>query len=353
MIFYLLQSSICLLLFYIVYELMFRKHTSFIVNRVYLLSTLTLSVLIPWIRIETTNDTLANASSALLNSRTSVETISTSGISPTQLLLGVYLLGVILFLIIFLYKIFKLYELIKKGERVNHEKYRIVQTQQEFGVCSFLNYIIISKSHFVNEFELKHEANHINQYHSLDLLLAMIYQAVFWFNPVAYLYILKLKEVHEFLADRGAIQTLGKSAYQNHILTVLSQKLQPQLVHNFNSIIKTRLTMMNSNTKPSLGAYLSSLFVVCIALLLFSCHAKKAAWYVMSENGPVKVHSEIVIDTILTIDSDTYEEKITYEKKEIYYVVDTTVVIDYDTYEERVSIVKTFLEPEDLIKLKK
>lgn len=347
---YLFQSSICLLLFYLVYILLFRRHTHFHFNRAYLLTTMILSMVIPLVNFEIYNETMYSATTVISQNLTTTASVSPSAFSISNIVLILYITGLIISLLIFTYKLISLIIKINRGSESSNTNHRYTQIDGKLGVCSFMKYILIPRNHTPNTYELSHEQSHIDQYHSIDILLAWINQSIFWFNPISYFYLFNMVEVHEFLADQGAIKKLGKTQYQSYILEVLSQKLQPQLAHNFNSIIKTRLTMMNSKSKPRTWSYFAALSVVFTTILLFSCHAKKSALYTWSENGPVEVTTEVVTDTIITIDGDTYAETVSYVTKEVYYVADTIVVFNAETKKEDVTIIKTYLLPEDLIK---
>ncbi len=158
-------------------------------------------------------------------------------------------------------------------------------------------------------------------------------------------------EVHEFLADKNTIKQVGKEGYQEYILSMINQKLQPNLAHNFNSIIKTRLAMMNSKSKPHKWSYLVVLAVFSFSVFLFSCHTKRPIEeYVLTNRGPVKVTIETRIDTVITFDAETFEEKITYHENVYRYFSDTIIRIDPKTNKEYVEIMKNYVLPEDLMK---
>lgn len=351
---YLLEASCCIMLFYVVYIMFYKPHTNHRYNRFYLLAAIILSFLIPWIEIITHVETISLIPQLIPNISTNVA-VKSSPITVQNILTTLYFIGVLISLSIFIFKLLKLYFIIRKGEQKYVDGYKIVSVNEKMGICSFLNYIIIPKQNNIriNQFELSHEKSHINQFHSLDIIIAWLFQSIFWFNPIAYLFKLRLMEVHEFLADKDTIKLNGKSDYQEYILGILSQKLQPKLVHNFNSIIKTRLTMMNSNSNPSKWSYGVTSAVLLLAVFFFSCHKKSIAQIQKAEKSNIEWLTGISIDTIITIDYDTYEETVEIVKNEYQYVMDTTVVIDYDTYEERIAIVKAYKEDYKFLNLNK
>lgn len=340
---YLLQSSLCCALFYLVYILFFKAHTSYQFNRFYLLLSMLLSALIPWIEITTGVETVylippTNNIAAQVNLIQ-----ETPGFTFVEIIKALYFGGVLVGIGIFLFKLIKLRMIIRRGEKRLIEGNKTVIVNEDIGICSFLNYIIIPKSleNDTNDLEFLHEKSHLTQRHSLDIILAWVYQSVFWFNPIAYLYKRRLMEVHEFLADKAAIDAIGKSTYQDYIIHVISQKTRPQLVHNFKSIIKTRLIMMNSKSKPNKWSYPAAVAVFFFSVLSFSCQAQIITKTADSE-APEPWLIETIVDTIIVIDYDTYEESVSIKKIDLQYRLDTMIVLDTDTFEETVNIKKTY-----------
>ncbi len=357
MLIYLLQANICLIIFYLVYMVFFRKHTSHGFNRIYLLSVIFLSILIPWIEIVTNTKIGIVSTSNAITQATNVVPQATI-FTLSNILIAFYAAGVVISLFILVRKVVTLLTVIRSGNSQMVNNHKVVAVSEDVGICSFFRYIIIPKTiqDNINELELAHEKSHISQYHSIDIILAWIFQSVFWFNPVAYLFKLRLMEVHEFLADEAVIKQLGKSRYQNYILDLVSQKLQSQLAHNFNSIIKMRLIMMNSKSKPNRLSYIAMLVVFSFLFFQFSCKTKMvpqstqnittdSPWVVQTTdlNDPRrKWITEEVFDTTVVIDYDTYEERLTIVKTQYQYTLDTIIIFDSSTFEETISIVKTY-----------
>ena len=118
---YLMQSAFCLAALYLIYWLFLRKDTFFRANRFYLISSLFLSFTLPLFKVpvfysdpevtyvvilETVNITAENISSGIMNNWTIYQT-----------LLIIYLTGVVLFLIRFIFQLFQLFWIINKYGR--------------------------------------------------------------------------------------------------------------------------------------------------------------------------------------------------------------------------------------------
>ncbi|MEM9548901.1 MAG: hypothetical protein AAGA77_23145 [Bacteroidota bacterium] len=356
MITYLVQSSICLILFYLVYHFLFRNHTLYIFNRCYLIGSILLSSIIPQLTLYTSTKTVSLTISNTIEVVKQVDQNSTFTLENA--LLCLYMGGVIISLSVLVRKLFNLVFLIRNGKIAYIKNQKVITVKDDIATCSFFNNIIISASKLneVNEIEIEHEKVHISQYHSIDLVLSWIFQSIFWFNPVSYLYRQRLVEIHEFLADAFVITTVGKLDYQNFILTHVSQKLHSQLVHNFNSIIKMRLMMMNSTSKPNYLSYLAISIVLSFTLFQFSCKTKIASESRMPNSQIVPSYAiptnlddprkrwltEVVMDTTVTFDPESQKEVISVKRIELQYAIDTILTFDADTFEETISFVKTY-----------
>jgi bla regulator protein blaR1 len=143
---------------------------------------------------------------------------------------------------------------------------------------SFLNNIFLSKEDYENnkiEPELiQHELSHIQQKHSIDILLIEFASIVFWFNPLIFLYKKAIKLNHEFLADDAVLQNRQDvSTYQRILLSkIFMNKASGLASHVHYSLTKKRLIMMTKNT-PFIRALALKLAMAPLFtfLLLFFC----------------------------------------------------------------------------------
>ena len=339
---YLFESSICLAGFYLVYDFTLKKHSAHRINRFYILSSILLSLIIPLLQFTIEVEPTIVQTNDGLNSSSLRSEHNHYSLIPTIFGL-LYLVGTFISLTILAYKLFSLWQIIRKGRMVKKDGYNLVYIRESIGFCSFFNFILIPENHkSLNEYEESHELCHIKQRHTYDTIFMGVIASLYWFNPVIYFFKKRLTEVHEFLADEGTIELHGKSNYQQFILNQISRKITSrQLVHNFNSIIKTRLNMMNSNSKPKSLSYIAWMGTTLSLFFFFSCQ-KQATAQVVHTKSDQAWRTETVIDTVIVIDADTYEEEIRFERTLVEYKLDTVVVFDPKTLEEKVSIVKTY-----------
>lgn len=98
---------------------------------------------------------------------------------------------------------------------------------------------------------LLHELTHIRERHSADKLFVELLLVLCWFNPFFWLIRKELYIIHEFLADRKAIEQNNGAAFAEMILqTIHSGHLSPLSNPFFSSQLKRRLKMITSSNKP-------------------------------------------------------------------------------------------------------
>ncbi|GAB3587503.1 M56 family metallopeptidase [Hymenobacter daeguensis] len=108
---------------------------------------------------------------------------------------------------------------------------------------------------------LRHEQVHVRQWHTVDVLLAQLMQAVAWCNPAAWLLRRALLDNLEYLADHAVLETglVDRRAYQYSLLRLSHSASGLSLVSHFTfPTLKNRVLMMNSPASATvrLGRYL-------------------------------------------------------------------------------------------------
>jgi len=252
LILYLFEVSLSLALFYSIYWLFLKKETFFAVNRLFLISSILFSFIVPFINVSFMKISSPIASRQLIE-RTYVlgQTASTQAktMGIFYVLWLIYLIGAGLFLLRFLYKLLKLLMLIKKSSVQKINGVNVVFVEKDLAPFSFFNLVFVNKSNISgDDFNriVAHEMIHIRQYHSVDLFVMELLTIFQWFNPFVWPYKESLKETHEYLADNAVIaQGCNAAKYQ---LLIFEQHVGVKLfefANNFNhSQIKRRITMM-------------------------------------------------------------------------------------------------------------
>ncbi|MEO1260610.1 MAG: M56 family metallopeptidase [Bacteroidota bacterium] len=176
-------------------------------------------------------------------------------ISWSLVLKYIYLFGVVLFFVRFLFHLSVLLFKICTNKSTRDGIYKIFHLEQDIAPCSFGNCIFINpKKYDQNTYEqiLKHEQIHISKFHSLDIILTEILVALQWFNPFAWLYRKAVENNLEYLTDQLMLNKgTDRQAYQLSLLKVSVPHFTPQLVTNYNhSFLKKRIIMMNAKKSP-------------------------------------------------------------------------------------------------------
>lgn len=279
---YLVKVSVALALFYGLYVLCLKRDTFLKLRRIYFLSALFFSLLFPAVTIElsASGDTPVQIPTYWLSdievgSAVDAEASTEAAVSMWVVVLAI-LAAVSLFCTIkFFVQLFSLVKLRIANETEKLSTYRIVKMKdRRASPFSFFNWIFInSDAH--NPVELAeiiaHEQVHVDQYHSIDVVLSEILCICFWWNPFAWLLKKEIKLNLEYLADKGVLESgFDSKEYQYILLQVSNRSTGIPLINNFNvSQLKQRIMMMNKK-KSSVFTSVKYLLVVpvCATLLL-------------------------------------------------------------------------------------
>lgn len=260
---YLLKVSACLGLFYGLYYFLFRRFTFHRLNRIYLLLTLGLSFMIPWVEIEQkrivevipvaeepvtspesevfeqSTQSLDGESSRLINSKLrEVESIPEKKdwlamLTWEQGSIGGYVMGLLVSLLALARRLWEIVRLSRKRQNASHKDW--VEVSESFTAASFFGIIFMNSEALSDEEAqqvLLHEQTHARLFHSVDVLLIELCKVILWFNPVVYFYKKSLAEVHEYEVDEQLVNYVGAKTYAHLILKLATQSSHP-LVHSF------------------------------------------------------------------------------------------------------------------------
>ncbi|MET0945696.1 MAG: M56 family metallopeptidase [Flavobacterium sp.] len=293
---YILYSALILTACLVFYKLLLQKETFFHLNRFVMLSCMALAFILPLIPIPQqlsfrkiavekpviVAKTLVNANITPAVKEEPVQPTlieeTQEGInveSVTQVLIYLYWFGVIVFALNFLMQAIILLYRAYSTSVIQDGKFRIVEITGDKAPCSFANNIFINPEKY--EWEtynqiLLHEKIHIEQKHTIDLLLAEIVLIFQWFNPFAWQWRKTLEINLEFLTDDQMLQqdVVEKESYQFSLLKVAAPQFPLSLTTNYNqSLLKKRIIMMNSK-KSNVHTTWKYFFLVPI-MVLFAC----------------------------------------------------------------------------------
>lgn len=281
----LLEASVSLVLFYSIYLLWLRNDTFFHANRFYLLGSAIVSLIIPLLNIPfSTLKTQQITVNYLLQTVTVTaghyEQNLLQTLNTWQWIAVIYSIGVIVSLILLVVKFVKLFQLLSGTQtvRLSNSNIKLVYIDTKVAPFSFLHRIYINPELYTGE-QLQqiiaHESVHIKQLHSYECICYELLIVFFWFNPIAYKYRKSAKEIHEYLADKGAIKSgISEIGYQKLLFAEATGLPELQLANSFNySLIKRRLKMLTKvrSNKVALSKLLFFIPVLIMVVMVFAC----------------------------------------------------------------------------------
>ena len=283
---FMLVSGISLTLFTMVYLLFLRKETFFVLNRIYLLASVFISILLPFIHFQVNSgmpsmmlDEVTVTASGYQNLlqtvfvyRTNLLSAFENSIQSIGLIRFIYISGTAFFLFLFIYRLLQIGALILNNESELKNGIRIVKIDRDTTPFSYFNFVFINKNN-VNGPGMKemlaHELEHVRQGHSYDVMFLELITIIQWFNPFIWLLKRSIRENHEFLADHGVLKPEVSSAAYRMLLINSAFIQQPVIANNFNySLIKNRIKMITKIKSSKTAALKLSMGVLVAASLL-------------------------------------------------------------------------------------
>ncbi|KIO53865.1 M56 family metallopeptidase [Flavobacterium hibernum] len=292
---FLIKSTIALCVLLGAYYLFLEKEKFHQFNRFFLLASLVISFVIPFVTIEIIQQISAVAN----NSVVIPEQVTTNVVvekTSIFIIIGWFLYGVVTTALLFRF-VNNLYKMIKKaktGTKIKHQNATLILLKEQTLPYTFLNFIFINENEYEsNKIEpelFTHELIHVNQKHSLDVLLIEVIKTIFWFNPVFVFYKKAIQLNHEFLADEKVVKSYNNvSFYQNLLLSKANQNPIYYLASNLNySVTKKRLIMMTTTTSPSRGLLKKSILLPLLTGLVYFLCTKTVAQEVQTKTAGSK-----------------------------------------------------------------
>lgn len=257
---YIFKSICCLLVLLVFYKLFLEDEKAHTFKRFYLLGSLVLSICLPLITFSYTTEIPAASEIIYSASSTSIlpdNTTQLSGIDHFKnntlpiLFLVIYSCGVLFFGYRFYHNLLNIGLQIKNNQQLNRQSYILVLLVEKLTPHTFLNYIFLNKKEFrerkIHREILLHEKAHVDQKHSLDVLLIELFQVLFWINPL-FIWLKKATKLnHEFLADEKVISEVqNASQYSDILFQYAGGPHQVSLSSSINySLTKKRIIMIS------------------------------------------------------------------------------------------------------------
>jgi len=277
---YLLKMLLCSGILYGYYRVALYNERFHQWNRFYLLGAMLLSVVVPLVEIplQAENKPMVIAEVMKTMPWAGMEKVTIQNNSQPWSIEGIArMLALIVSISLFIKLVNGFLGLIRhyrEGIKTNMDDVSVILTEDEAAPYSFFNWLFWRKNFDTNTEQgrrmLQHELAHIHQHHTLDKLFTEVLVIVFWMNPVFWLIRKELYMIHEFLADKAAVEENNGPALAEMILQTVHIQQAPLLTNPFfTSQIKRRLFMITTSKKPVFSYLRRISGLVCIALTSF------------------------------------------------------------------------------------
>ncbi|MDR2275444.1 MAG: hypothetical protein LBF27_31345 [Sphingobacterium sp.] len=285
MIIYLIKLIACSGLLYLVYLLLLQQQKLLFFNRFYLLAILPVAIIAPLLQV-TLPDFISDFFHFVPDPAPVYRTSAPTAVAAqepilysTTFLWLIYTLvaGTLFIKDLFNYKKFLAY--LRRARATDRQSiYSISGLQTPF---SFFKRIYVPHEAYrqgqLDAAIIAHEQAHVDQKHSIDVLLMQVASIVFWFNPLVYLIRHAIRQNHEYLADDAVIRHHERSSYQHLIIqwSMSTSDINALPASNFNFLTtKKRLIMLQKKTNRGklLLMPVLTLFLTAAISLLFSAH---------------------------------------------------------------------------------
>ena len=280
------KTAVYLIAFYLVYSLMLSRDTTYVRNRVFILISLASSLILPIITLQTLKPmniqffgkflsevfitANGNGSESLASKTTLPELL--------QIIYTIYIGGVIVLIIKLLLDLVNLIFLIA---RQKNEGSRIIRFHG-FNTSGFsaMGYIFINTRLSPEEAGeiIRHEQNHLERNHFIDIVFIEIVKAFQWFNPVVYLFNRSLRAIHEYQADQGCLSSgVPMVNYQSLLINQVFKSRAFNLTNSFSnpSLIKKRMIMMTKKRTAAIASLKMFIAVPVVGLVFLAISAYK------------------------------------------------------------------------------
>ncbi len=285
---YLLKVIICSGVLFGYYWLLLRNKIFHGYNRFYLLATVVLSLVLPLIQIniwqsQNTTPQSIKLLAVVTSSNEYMDEIvliaKRNRFTAEQFIGLAYFLTCFIFATLFILVLIKIRNLLKQHQQRVIGNVYLVGTTAKGTPFSFLKYIFwnnnIDITTTTGNQVFKHELAHVQQKHSYDKLSINAILIFCWCNPFFWLIRKELNMIHEFMADKIAVEDSNTEAFAAMILQATYPQYRFPLTNSFfYSPIKRRLAMLTKNKNLKAG-YIARILVLPLAVVLFAAFTLK------------------------------------------------------------------------------
>lgn len=260
---HLLEATLIFTVLCLFYHFMLRHQKNHLANRWSLWILMLATVLIPFVSITMWVEELAPVAGANADADPALMAKAQRVTSLATLFFSIYLLGLSFHLIRLVLQVINILGMVQRStEKYTKDGVRFIITPEVQSPATFFHLLFVKDRTPLHPIIEQHEKNHIQQYHTLDLIAATLFKAVMWFHPFSYKLSTYFKEVHEYACDEIVLKQHGIHNYLQVLETHTDSEAKPNLCNSFSSFIKKRIHMMTQASSSN------SRYGIAIVLLL-------------------------------------------------------------------------------------
>ena len=337
---HLLPITVTTVVLWLVYLLLFRNGNRLKFNRFFLMASMLLALAMPLLGLLSGTELpqVVNWKQNLFNGVVLNEVVVTpdgqpvlpevtvkasgqSRFSVWEVIGGIYIIGVGVMTLMFLFKLGKIIALIIRSPKRKMDGFTAVFTGRESGPFSFMRYAFFPDDN-VDPDILRHEMSHIEHHHSWDILFIEVMMIMQWFNPFIYLYKRELQSLHEYQADRDVVAT--GTDKRNYMMLILQQCTAVDfsgMSNNFSLILtKKRIKMITRNEKAK-GLWWRLLATLPVLALLMIVNTKVTAQEMKTDDAVSSENGENAVYDLANAEI-MKKDAIKTEKDSVYNIVE-------------------------------
>ena len=298
-----LKVALLIVVFYMFYRLLVAYDTFHRLNRIVLLASLALSLVLPLCVVTVHKVVEVSASPNVEVGGVALAQAEPAGIGWSTVLAVVFFLGVVLTLARTLYNIYSVRRLMKSCREVAMPGYvpgcpphtrLLVSDDENVSPFSWMKTVVLSRKDYEQDLVdgseghsivLAHECGHVACRHSADMLFVDVIAALQWFNPVVWLLREDLRIVHEYEADARVLsQGFNSYQYLNFLILKAAGNAGYSIANGIStsSVLSKRVKMMVKD-KSSRYSWVKVLYVVPIVAISLVATAKTVVEYKVKE----------------------------------------------------------------------
>ncbi len=269
-----LKVAVLIVVFYFCYRLLMEHETMHRLNRIVLLSSILLSLVLPLcvitlhitvevepMRVADHPELVITELGSVSSEESNIQSLETNRMDFAEklfqpsVIFAIFTIGLLCRLLYIAKSYRQLRRMIKDSEQHSLED-GVTMAVVDLPVAPFswMHTIVLSRIDYeeCNPSILAHERGHIRLHHSWDIVFVEVLTALQWFNPVVWLLRRDLRTVHEYEADASVLSSGSDVSQYIQLLMRKAMGTKACILANGinNSTIKKRINMMLVNKSP-------------------------------------------------------------------------------------------------------